>query len=73
MPCDMTGGANDGPWPTGFDAANGHGVLVSVNSHGDGLSDSTHMHGPVFGDVAIARLRADAAVLLRFLDDHGTP
>ncbi|MEV6567968.1 trypsin-like serine peptidase [Streptomyces kronopolitis] len=52
VPCDMTGGASGGPWLTDFDAATGHGVLVSVNSHGDGLSDSTHMYGPVFGDIA---------------------
>ncbi|WP_330478902.1 hypothetical protein OG301_30060 [Streptomyces platensis] len=40
------------PWLTDFDAATGQGVLVSVNSHGDGMADGTHIFGPVLGDVA---------------------
>ncbi|MEW1748972.1 trypsin-like serine peptidase [Streptomyces angustmyceticus] len=52
VPCDLGGGASGGPWLTDLDAATGQGVLVSVNSHGNGLSDSTHMYGPMLGDVA---------------------
>ncbi|WP_356948488.1 trypsin-like serine protease [Streptomyces sp. P9-2B-2] len=52
VPCDMGGGSSGGPWLTDFDAATGQGVLVSVNSHGDGMTGGTHMFGPVLGDVA---------------------
>ncbi|MGW3012051.1 trypsin-like serine peptidase [Streptomyces sp. NPDC001219] len=52
VPCDMNGGASGGPWLTDFDASTGQGVLVSVNSHGDGLESGTRMYGPVFGDPA---------------------
>ncbi|MFE1175443.1 trypsin-like serine peptidase [Streptomyces sp. NPDC058773] len=52
VPCDMNGGSSGGPWLTDFNAKTGQGVLVSVNSHGDAQTDSTHMYGPVLGDVA---------------------
>ncbi|MFD8542890.1 trypsin-like serine peptidase [Streptomyces sp. NPDC059649] len=52
VPCDLGGGASGGPWLADFDRATGKGVLVSVNSHGDGLEHSTHMYGPVLGATA---------------------
>ncbi|UZJ32818.1 trypsin-like serine peptidase [Streptomyces endophytica] len=54
VPCDLGGGASGGPWLTDFDRATGKGVLVSVNSHGDGLETGTHMYGPVLGATAEA-------------------
>ncbi|MFF7411861.1 trypsin-like serine peptidase [Streptomyces lydicus] len=54
IPCDMGGGASGGPWLTDFDATTGKGVLVSVNSHGDGPESGTHMYGPVLGSAAKA-------------------
>ncbi|MGW1378861.1 trypsin-like serine peptidase [Streptomyces sp. NPDC002446] len=54
VPCDMGGGASGGPWLTGLDTTTGKGVLISVNSHGDGLESSTRMYGPVLGAPAEA-------------------
>ncbi|RLU81570.1 peptidase [Streptomyces griseocarneus] len=52
VPCDMTGGASGGPWLADFDAKTGLGTLVSVNSHGDALDNSTAMFGPVLNTPA---------------------
>ncbi|GAB7029285.1 peptidase [Streptomyces sp. NPDC021749] len=54
VPCDLGGGASGGPWLADFDRATGEGVLVSVNSHGDGPERGTHMYGPVLGATARA-------------------
>ncbi|MBC9719494.1 trypsin-like peptidase domain-containing protein [Streptomyces sp. TRM66268-LWL] len=64
--CDMTGGASGGPWFRDFDPARGTGTLVSVNSHGDALTGSTIMAGPVLGTTA--RELYNTAQAQRFAD-----
>ena len=47
IPCDMTEGSSGGPWLSGFNPANGTGVLTSVNSFGyDDMPNV--MFGPYF-------------------------
>lgn len=52
MPCGMAGGSSGGPWLADFNATTGKGVLVSVNSHGEGLETGEKMYGPVLGATA---------------------
>ncbi|MCP9206659.1 trypsin-like serine peptidase [Streptomyces sp. NEAU-Y11] len=52
IPCGMTGGSSGGPWLADFDTTTGKGVLVSVNSHGEGLQDTEKMFGAVLGGTA---------------------
>ncbi|MBL1099199.1 trypsin-like serine peptidase [Streptomyces coffeae] len=52
IPCGMAGGSSGGPWLADFNATTGKGVLVSVNSHGEGLETGKKMYGPVLGATA---------------------
>lgn len=53
IPCDLTGGSSGGPWFQDFNAVEGVGTVVSLNSF-KYRSDKGTMYGPYFGTYAEA-------------------
>ncbi len=60
LPCDLTGGSSGGPWFQDFNAVEGVGTVVSLNSF-KYRSDKGTMYGPYFGAYAKATYEAAKA------------